>query len=83
LSALLPRVNWGLEIGVGTGRFAVPLGVRWGVDPSIRMGKMAKARGIQVVSGRAESLPFKACRICLTLMIGTKKWLAPWRRGRG
>jgi SAM-dependent methyltransferase len=71
LSALLPRVNRGLEIGVGTGRFSVPLGIRWGVDPSIRMGKMAKSRGIQVISARAEGLPFKAFQFDLVLLVTT------------
>ena len=46
-------------MGIKTGRFAVPLGIRWGMDPSIRMVKMAKARGLQVVASRAEALPFK------------------------
>jgi len=50
----------GLEIGVGTGRFAVPLGVRFGLDPAIQMLRAAKKRGISVVQGAGESLPFKA-----------------------
>ena len=32
----------GLEIGVGTGRFASPLSVRFGLDPSFNMLKLAK-----------------------------------------
>lgn len=35
--ALLPWEGKGLEIGVGTGRFAAPLGVEVGVDPSKEM----------------------------------------------
>ncbi len=31
---LLPWQGKGLEIGVGTGRFAAPLGVAFGVDPA-------------------------------------------------
>ena len=49
----------GLEIGVGTGRFAAPLGVRFGLDPAIHMLRLAKQRGIGVVQGAGESLPFK------------------------
>ncbi len=49
----------GLEIGVGTGRFAVPLAVRFGLDPAINMLKLAKKRGILVIQGVGESLPFK------------------------
>jgi SAM-dependent methyltransferase len=71
LRALMPKVTCGIEMGVGTGRFAVPLGIRWGMDPSIRMAKMAKARGLQVVAARAEGLPFKDCRFDLILFVTT------------
>lgn len=71
LKTLLSSYTRGIEIGVGTGRFSVPLGIRWGVDPSIRMGKMAKARGIQVISARAEGLPFKAFQFDLVLLVTT------------
>ena len=37
LKELLPKVKKGIEIGVGSGRFAVPLGIKTGVDPSPRM----------------------------------------------
>ena len=47
-----------LEIGVGTGKFAQPLGVGYGVDPSIQALKKAKERGIEVIQGVAENLPF-------------------------
>ena len=67
----MPKVSCGIELGVGTGRFAVPLGIRWGMDPSIRMVKMAKARGLQVVAARAEDLPFKDCRFDLILFVTT------------
>ena len=49
----------GLEIGVGTGRFASPLAVRFGLDPSLNMLKLAKQRNIKVVLGFGENLPFK------------------------
>lgn len=61
LLALRPFVPWrgrGLEIGVGTGRFAAPLGVGEGVDPSPEMLAHAASRGIDTVVGRAEELPF-------------------------
>ncbi len=48
-----------LEIGVGTGRFAVPLNINYGLEPSQKMAKMSKKRGICVTRGRAEELPFK------------------------
>jgi ubiquinone/menaquinone biosynthesis C-methylase UbiE len=49
----------GLEVGVGTGRFAVPLSAAFGLDPSFNMLKLAKARKIKVVQGFGEELPFK------------------------
>jgi ubiquinone/menaquinone biosynthesis C-methylase UbiE len=49
----------GLEIGVGTGRFASPFSVRYGLDPSFNMIKLAKQRNINVIQGFGENLPFK------------------------
>ncbi len=56
--ALLPRQGYGLEIGVGTGRFAAPLGVTVGIDPSPAMLEYARERGIHAIQGVAEQLPF-------------------------
>lgn len=61
LLALRPFLPWegrGIEIGVGSGRFAAPLGVQVGVDPSPAMLVHAAARGIETVRGSAEQLPF-------------------------
>lgn len=49
----------GLEIGVGTGFFASKLGIKYGVDPSINMIKLAKDRGIEVIASYGEYLPFR------------------------
>jgi SAM-dependent methyltransferase len=43
-----------LEIGVGSGRFAQALGIKTGIDPSIKLLDMAKARGIDVYQARGE-----------------------------
>jgi SAM-dependent methyltransferase len=58
LRRLLPADGDGVEIGVGSGRFAGPLGIGVGIDPSRRMLRRARERGIRVVRGVAESLPF-------------------------
>lgn len=58
LRAFVPLSGRGLEIGVGGGRFAAPLGVEVGVDPSRTMLERARARGIEVFEGAAEHLPF-------------------------
>jgi len=56
--ALAPWQGQGLEIGVGTGRFAGPLGVRFGIDPAGQMLGYARARGVNVARAVAEALPF-------------------------
>lgn len=56
--ALLPWKGRGLEIGVGTGRFASPLGVEFGIDPAAEMLGYARARGVQVARAIGEALPF-------------------------
>ncbi len=48
-----------LEVGVGTGRFASRLGVKYGLDPSVEMLRIAKERGILTVAGVGEEMPFK------------------------
>jgi ubiquinone/menaquinone biosynthesis C-methylase UbiE len=50
----------GIEIGVGSGRFAVPLGIPFGLDPSLHLLDMARSRGIEVIRGIAEQMPFCA-----------------------
>jgi len=56
--ALLPCEGMGLSIGVGTGRFAAPLGVQYGIDPAYAVLDYAAQRGITIVQGGAEALPF-------------------------
>ena len=54
----LPK-GFGIEIGAGTGRFAVPLGVNIGVEPAKNMAQIARGRGLEVVEAKAEMLPFR------------------------
>jgi ubiquinone/menaquinone biosynthesis C-methylase UbiE len=61
----------GLEIGVGSGRFAQPLGAKIGIDPSRNMLKLAKKRSIQVILGIGENLPFKDLTFDFVLVIVT------------
>ncbi len=68
---LLPPFRKGLEIGVGTGRFAAPLGIDKGVEPSQKMAALAKKRGIDVVFGTAEDLPFENRSFDLVLIVTT------------
>ncbi|MFP4632644.1 MAG: class I SAM-dependent methyltransferase [Halobacteriales archaeon] len=73
VDALRPLVDdgVGLEVGVGTGRFAVPLDVRHGVDPSRRMLEVARERGIVVTQGVAESLPYRDGVFDVVLVVTT------------
>jgi SAM-dependent methyltransferase len=68
---LLPRFTSAIEIGVGSGRFAVPLGIRFGVDPSRAMSRLAKERGVEVLQCVAEALPFPDCLFDVALMVTT------------
>ena len=55
--SFIPARGSGIEIGVGTGRFAGPLGIPLGVEPSPRMAALARQRGIEVIEGVGENLP--------------------------
>lgn len=65
-----PETN-GIEIGVGTGRFAVPLGIDTGLDPSPAMLRHAKQRGIEVIQGVAENLPIAESTFDTALLVTT------------
>ena len=74
LLALRPFIPWegrGIEIGVGSGRFAGPLGIQVGVDPSAAMLVHATTRGIEVVEGVAEDLPFSDDSFDYALVVTT------------
>lgn len=71
VKALLPAKGVGVEIGVGTGRFAEPLGIKIGIEPSKRMREIAQQRGIQVINGVAEELPFQGSKFDFALMVTT------------
>jgi ubiquinone/menaquinone biosynthesis C-methylase UbiE len=60
-----------LEIGVGTGRFAAPLGITVGLEPARAMAVIARERGITVVRGVAEALPFPRDSFDLVAMVTT------------
>ncbi|MEA3545700.1 MAG: class I SAM-dependent methyltransferase [Thermodesulfobacteriota bacterium] len=61
----------GMEIGVGSGKFAVPLGIKIGVEPSAQMAAKAKGQGVDVHSGVAEELPFLDHQFDFALMVTT------------
>jgi SAM-dependent methyltransferase len=71
IQALVPKSGEGVEIGVGTGRFAAPLKIRYGVEPAASMAALARKRGVEVSDGTAESLPFEDGRFDFALMVTT------------
>jgi SAM-dependent methyltransferase len=71
LRSLRPNPGRGLEIGVGTGRFAAPLGYAVGLDPAIAMLARARERGVTAVRGVAEALPFREESFDTALLVTT------------
>lgn len=65
----LPENIKGIEVGLGTGRFAQPLGIKEGIEPSPEMASRAKVRGIAVVNGTAENLPYKDLNFDFVLFV--------------
>ncbi len=71
LRPFVPLEGHGLEVGVGSGRFAAPLGVAVGVDLSQAMLALAATRGVQTVNGNAEDLPFADATFDYALSVTT------------
>jgi ubiquinone/menaquinone biosynthesis C-methylase UbiE len=68
---MIPKGGKGIEVGVGSGRFAAPLGIKVGIEPSAKMRRIAISRGIEAIDGIAESLPFKDVQFDFVLMVTT------------
>jgi len=60
LRGAVPDFQRGFEVGVGSGRFAVPLGIHRGIDPSQNLALMAKHRDIDVALGDSSKIPARA-----------------------
>ena len=58
LEKLIPKKGTGMEVGIGSGRFALPFGIKIGIEPSEKMANICLKKGIFVVKGVAENLPF-------------------------
>ncbi len=71
LKKVIPTAEKGLEIGVGTGRFALPFDVCVGIDPSREMLSIAEKRGIKAILGKGESLPFRDEEFDYALVVTT------------
>lgn len=69
--ALMPATGSGIEIGIGTGRFAAPFGIKKGIEPSRAMAELARKKGLEVVPGVAENLPWQDSQFDFALMVTT------------
>ena len=61
----------GIEVGLGSGRFSVALGIKEGIEPSFELRNMAYKRGIEVMDAVAEKLPFRDLHFDFVLMAGS------------
>ena len=69
LRQAIPDHGRGLEVGVGSGRFAVPFSIHYGIDPSHELLLMTKRRGIEVMRGEGEHLPYSTDSFDYVLMM--------------
>ena len=67
----IPKNKKGIEIGIGTGRFALPFGITEGVEPSASMRKFAVQKGLTVYEGTAEEIPLPNESYDFALMVTT------------
>jgi ubiquinone/menaquinone biosynthesis C-methylase UbiE len=67
----IPAGKKGIEIGIGTGRFAIPFGITEGIEPSAAMGYLALIKGLDVHSGIAEKLTVEDHSFDFALMVTT------------
>jgi ubiquinone/menaquinone biosynthesis C-methylase UbiE len=67
----IPKNKKAIEIGIGTGRFALPFGITEGVEPSASMRKFAVQKGLTVYEGTAEEIPLPNESYDFALMVTT------------
>ncbi len=67
----IPETGEGIEIGVGTGCFSIPFGIKVGIELSKAMAEISRKRGITVYETKAEHLPFQDNSFDFALMVTT------------
>ena len=58
IKKVIPQEGYGLEIGVGSGRFAEALGISVGIDPSDKMVELARKREVDARLECGEKISF-------------------------
>lgn len=71
IKSQISHIKRSIEIGAGSGRFAGPLDIKLGVEPSIKMQMLSKKRKIDIIDSIAENLPFRSKVFDLVLMVTT------------
>lgn len=69
IRSLLPPFDEAIEVGVGTGRFAAPFHIGFGLDPARAPLMLARRPGLRLVQGVAERLPVANAGLDLVLMV--------------
>jgi SAM-dependent methyltransferase len=72
----IPFGKKGIEIGVGTGRFSLPLNIAEGVEAFENKIEFARRKGLKVYRGIAESLPLPSSSYDFALLITTECFIA-------
>ena len=67
----VPFGKKGIEIGIGTGRFAIPMNIMEGIEPSAAMRRHSQKLGLSVYNGVAENLPLENESYDFALMVTT------------
>ena len=70
---MLPHVDGVIEVGIGSGIFAKPLGIPEGVEPSAAMRRKAEQKGLKVCDAVAENLPYADASVNGVVMITTER----------
>jgi len=65
----LSQTNGVIEIGIGSGIFAEPLGITEGIDPSEAMRQKAEQKGLKVLDAVAEKLPYDDASVNGAVMV--------------
>ena len=71
IKKVIPSTGRGIEIGIGSGLFSEPLGIKEGCDPSANMRYRAEKRDLKVTKCVAENLPYETSSIDYALMVTT------------
>lgn len=71
LKKLLPASGTGMEVGVGSGKFAVPLRIRIGIDPSVAMLSRVRNKSIHLALGTGENIPIQDESLDFVLVVTT------------